>query len=61
MNQGALYLDTLIRAIEYFVYRIIRHILDRRLDRKIIFSSNASICQKIMAFLYLPKGTMAPS
>ena len=37
MNQGALYLDTLIRAIEYFVYRIIRHILDRRLDRKIIF------------------------
>ena len=37
MNQGALYLDTLIRAIEYFVYRILRHILDRRLDRKIIF------------------------
>ena len=46
MNQGALYLDTLIRAIEYFVYRIIRHILDRCLDRKIIFFKQG---------LYLPE------
>ena len=28
---------------------------------KSYFSSNASICQNIIAFLYLPKGAMAPS
>ena len=56
MNQGALYLDTLIRAIEYFVYRIIRHILDRRLDRKIIiFQATPLSARKSWQFLYLPQ------